>query len=129
MISMDDNYTFLIVDDEPEIVDFICDILTDAFGCKILRAKDGLEGYELAKKHKLDLIFSDYRMPLMDGGAMIMAIRERCEENRNVPVLMVSAYIADAKNNAMPHERILFLDKPIEKKALIRNARFALAMN
>ena len=53
--------TILIVDDGKENRDFIIEYVLEPNGFKYLTAKDGLEGLQMALKHKPDLI-------LLDGG-------------------------------------------------------------
>jgi two-component system response regulator YesN len=44
----------------------------EEFGCKVIgEAKDGLEGYNLIKKLRPDIIITDVSMPVMDGIEMI----------------------------------------------------------
>jgi PAS domain S-box-containing protein len=56
----------LVVDDEPEVVSLIRDILERA-GHGVDHAEDGFRALELAAKKPYDAIFCDLRMPGMDG--------------------------------------------------------------
>ncbi len=64
----------LIVEDEPKNLKLIRDLL-QATGYLTLEATDGVEGIELAKAHKPDLILMDIMMPVMDGFEATKAIR------------------------------------------------------
>jgi len=52
-------------------------------------AEDGIEGIEIYKKHKPDLIISDIKMPRMDGLEMVHEIRKTDEKIR---VIFVSGH-------------------------------------
>ncbi|MCS7203601.1 MAG: response regulator [Thermodesulfovibrio sp.] len=59
----------LVVDDEPLIRELILQILEEIEGVKIqsLQAADGVEGLQLIKKEKPDIVFLDIMMPKMSG--------------------------------------------------------------
>ena len=65
-------YKILIVDDEPDIVDFIGYNLVTA-GFSVAKASDGLEAIRKAREFRPDLILMDVMMPGKDG---IQAVRE-----------------------------------------------------
>lgn len=78
----------LIVDDNIEIIDFICQNIEDQFNC--ITAGDGKEGFDKALKEKPDLIISDLMMPEMDGIAMSKKIRENIE-TASIPIILLTA--------------------------------------
>ena len=73
------NYTLLLVDDEPDILEFVSYNLKKE-GYKVFTASNGTEGVELAKKHKPNLVLLDVMMPGMDG-------IETCDIMRSIPEL------------------------------------------
>lgn len=60
------NRTLLLVDDEPNILSALKRLVRQD-GYKILLANSGLEALEILKEHKVDVIISDQRMPVMTG--------------------------------------------------------------
>jgi DNA-binding response OmpR family regulator len=56
----------------------------------VLDAYDGVEGIEIAKRDKPDLIISDIEMPRMDGYTMCKELK-RCDETAFTPVIIVSS--------------------------------------
>ncbi len=68
------NYTLLLVDDEPDILEFVGYNLRKE-GFKVLTANNGQEGLKIARKEKPELILLDVMMPGMDG-------IETCDEIR-----------------------------------------------
>ena len=73
------KFKILIVDDEPDILEFISYNLKKE-GFNVYQASTGREGIESAKKHRPDLILLDVMLPEIDG-------IETCEEIRKIPFL------------------------------------------
>jgi two-component system alkaline phosphatase synthesis response regulator PhoP len=74
-----DKYKILLVDDDPDIIEFIRYNLTKE-GFNVYTADNGNDAILLAKDIKPHLILLDIMMPGLDGV-------ETCEEMRNVPQL------------------------------------------
>ena len=70
-------YKVVIIDDEPIIVEGLGKSVDwDRFGCAVAgMALNGEEGMKLIREIEPDIIFTDIRMPCMDGLTMIAAIR------------------------------------------------------
>ena len=73
------NYKILLVDDEPDILDFLGYNLKKE-GYTVLTASNGVEAIEKAKKELPHLIVLDIMMPEMDG-------IETCRHIREIPAL------------------------------------------
>lgn len=67
--------TILLVDDEPDIIDFLKYNLEKA-NYRVFAANDGEEGIALTKQYNPDLIILDVMMPKMDGMEVCNTIRE-----------------------------------------------------
>ena len=78
----------LIVDDEPEILDLMENLL-DMEGFKVLRAESGEEALKIAKGKSLSVVISDYRMPGMNG---IELISELNKSHKDVPMIIATGY-------------------------------------
>ncbi len=79
----------LVVDDDPDILDAICDIL-DAEGYRVCRARHGQEALEQVESERPDIILLDLMMPVMDGVAFSQALRKRPAVS-DVPIVVISA--------------------------------------
>jgi two-component system chemotaxis response regulator CheY len=55
----------------------------------IYEAENGLEALGLLDEHRVEVIFSDINMPIMDGAVFVSELA-RCETKRNIPVVVVS---------------------------------------
>ena len=76
----------LIIDDERAIRNTLKDIL-EFEGYEVNTAEDGEQGVNMAKKDSYDLIYTDIKMPKMDG----MEVCQRIREFSNVPIVMLTA--------------------------------------
>jgi CheY-like chemotaxis protein len=79
----------LVVDDDPDILEAICDIL-EAEGYRVSRARHGVEALERVDVERPDLILLDLMMPVMDGVAFAHALRKR-PSDRDIPIVVISA--------------------------------------
>ena len=79
----------LVVDDDPDILEAICDILgTESY--RVSRARNGLEALERVDAERPDVILLDLMMPVMDGVTFASVLRQR-PEVADVPILVISA--------------------------------------
>jgi PAS domain S-box-containing protein/putative nucleotidyltransferase with HDIG domain len=76
----------LIVDDE-ELILMTLRALFEDLGYRVVGAANGREGLEVFAREKPSIVFTDLRMPEMDGLALIAALHERSPET---PVIVIS---------------------------------------
>ena len=70
--------TILVVDDEFGIGELLEALLEDD-GHRVLTAMNGRHALERIAEAKPDLVISDLMMPVMDGAALLAALRENVE--------------------------------------------------
>ena len=108
----------LIVDDEPDILEF----LSYNFRKKdfvVITAADGKEGVQIAEAEHPGIIISDILMPEMDGIEMCKAIRTRAEFV-HTPFIFLTAVSDDYKVlYAMTTGANQFVSKPIKFEYLL----------
>jgi CheY-like chemotaxis protein len=104
----------LVVDDDPDILDAICDIL-DAEGYRVSRARHGREALEQVDNELPDVILLDLMMPVMDGVAFSQALRQR--PDGDVPVVVISADGNPQRATAVG--AVGYLAKPFDIDALL----------
>ena len=80
--------TILVVDDDKLIREGLT-VMLRAENYTVLEAENGKQGLELALAEKPALILTDFRMPEMDGAAMLSALRSD-EWGATVPVFVLS---------------------------------------
>lgn len=115
-----DNYTnklsILYVEDEDDVREGYSRAL-ERVSKHLYTAKNGVDGLELYKKHKPDIIITDIRMPKMDGIEMATEIKE-IDDSANIIFTSAhseSAYLLEAI--ALHAEGYLL--KPVRKKLLL----------
>ena len=83
-----ENMKLLYVEDEKELREVMKDILSMEVE-ELFIAKDGLEGYEMYKNKKPDIIVTDLAMPNMNGVELISKIRET---DHSIRAIMLTAH-------------------------------------
>lgn len=78
----------LVVEDNDDMRLFIADCLNHHF--KLIEAKDGIQGLDMAVKYSPDLIISDVMMPNMDGFEFTQKIKENVQTS-HIPVIILTA--------------------------------------
>ena len=115
----------LIVEDEAAIRRVLSKILKEENpSYEIFEAEDGKKGYNMVIDQEYDLIFSDIKMPGMDGMELLGAIRELRPE---IPVVMISGHgDLELAVNAMRLGAFDYISKPPDLNRLLHTVRQAL---
>ena len=82
------NCNLLYVEDDKTLRTASIDIFEDLFK-NIFIAKNGNEGLDIFNSKDIDIIITDLKMPVMNGISMINEIRKK---NKNIPILVLSAF-------------------------------------
>jgi signal transduction histidine kinase/DNA-binding NarL/FixJ family response regulator len=88
LLTSEKEYQLLVVDDNPQVLSMLADILTDKYG--IHQASTGLGALEIMENNKIDLVISDVIMPDMDGLTLCNKIKENIETS-HLPVILLTA--------------------------------------
>jgi len=83
----------LVVDDEPDVRDFLSTCLEDA-GFQVQTAIDGFDALEKIEKTPPDLITLDLVMPRISGIKLMRKLRKD-EKWKNIPIIIVTAHAKD----------------------------------
>jgi len=83
----------LLVDDEEDFRELM-QFWLKSKGYTVVSACEGKTAVELAKAENPDVIFMDLNMPIMNGTEAVKNIREF---NKDVPIIIISAYVDDRK--------------------------------
>ena len=84
---MSQRATVLVVDDDPDTVDTMREILEEE-GHTVLSAHNGREGLELALRSVPDLVLLDLDMPVMNGREFLSAIKKEPTLSRVTVVVL-----------------------------------------
>ena len=85
-----EDKTVLIVDDEPDVRNYLSMILGDA-GFNVVTAADGVEALEIIREKRPDFISLDLVMPRKSGQKLLYELKKDRELAR-IPVLIVTAH-------------------------------------
>ncbi|HYX06441.1 MAG TPA: response regulator [Bacteroidales bacterium] len=83
----------------------------------IYEADDGRAGLDILKKKKVDLLFVDVNMPVMDGLQMLSEIRKR-GITKHLPVLIVSTESNENRIREIERQNAGFVHKPFTPELL-----------
>src|ERR1700734_1116847 len=77
----------LVVDDEPQILESIHDLLEDDF--EVVVSTDATAAVELLRHAQIAVILADQRMPKLSGGEFLAKAREICDATR----ILITGYV------------------------------------
>ncbi|KGE13151.1 response regulator [Sphingobacterium deserti] len=104
------KYSIMIVDDNPDMIEFLEDALSDRY--YIIKASDGMEAIHYLDDSPIDLIVSDVMMPLVDGFELCKQVKEDVQL-QHIPFIMLTAKnTLKAKIEGLEHGADVYLEKP-----------------
>lgn len=113
----------LVVDDERSIRNTLKDVL-EFEKHQVELAENGRVGYDLATSNVYDVIFSDIKMPEMDGIELLSALKEQEVE---APLVMISGHgNIETAVECLKKGAFDFIEKPIDLNRLLVTVRNAL---
>jgi two-component system nitrogen regulation response regulator NtrX len=116
----------LVIDDERSIRNTLKDIL-EFEKHQVALAENGKLGLEAAQNSIFDLIFSDIKMPEMDGIELLVHLKER---EIDVPIIMISGHgNIETAVECIKKGAFDFIEKPIDLNRLLVTVRNALERN
>ncbi|MBF0370566.1 MAG: response regulator [Magnetococcales bacterium] len=127
-LSQANKKTILIVDDTPENIDILKEILSPLYRIQV--ATNGRLGLKVAMSPRPpDLILLDVMMPVMDGYETCRLLKES-ESTRHIPVLFVTAKseVAD-ETKGFELGAADYLIKPVSPPIVLARVKTHLAMN
>lgn len=114
----------LVVDDEPEQIAFTCAVLREN-GYATVSASNGIEGMQMAKTEKPDVILLDILMPERGGIGMYQDLKED-KETKHIPVIIVTGvaqrthfhkFLSAEEKGLPPPDG--FLEKPMNPDSIL----------
>ncbi len=82
--------TVLVVEDNDINMKLLHDVL-EAHDYNVLQAKDGMEGWRIAREHRPDLILMDIQLPSISG--LEATKRLKADETlKSIPVIAITAF-------------------------------------
>jgi CheY-like chemotaxis protein len=130
-----EDKTILIVDDEPNVRQYLSTVLRDA-GFNVETAGDGEEALEMIHKSPPDFISLDLIMPRKSGHKLLHELRRNKQWSR-IPVLIVTAHaqdelgkgdLQDMLDNRMMSGPGTYLEKPVNPLNYVQSIQRALGI-
>ena len=114
-LTMKKNLTILFIEDISFIRKKAVEYLSRKYKT-VLSAKDGVEGWEIYKKSKPDIIITDIEMPKINGLELIKKIRK---DNKTIPIIISSSYTkTDYFLQAVELRLIKYIVKPVTSEKM-----------
>jgi len=114
--------TVLIVEDNELNMKLFNDLLR-AHGYETVQARNGLDGIELARQHKPDLILMDIQLPEVSGIDVTRWLKED-EELRAIPVVAITAFAMKGDEERIRESGCeAYLSKPISVSKFLDTVR------
>lgn len=115
-LKMLKNLNLLLVEDDESLRDNLNDTLSLFFN-NIFLASNGLEALEIYSNNSIDVIITDYVMPILDGHKLCKEIRNN---NTKIPLVIMSNYTDSEKLlKLIDLELTEYLIKPVEYSKII----------
>lgn len=106
----------LIVEDDEIFCQFLTEIL-ESKAIEVVRATDGLAGYEKAWSFPYDLFILDVRMPGLLGSEIAEALKQN---NPDAKVILISAFADETLRQAAANMGAPLLSKPFSADDLFQ---------
>ena len=127
--------TVLVVDDEPDVRDYLAQILRDA-SFQVQTAGDGEEALEMIRETPPDFISLDLVMPKKSGHRLLFEL-QRDRQLSRIPVLIVTAHARDELGQGDLEDIVdssvlsgpgVYLEKPVKPLDYVRCVQRALGI-
>jgi serine/threonine-protein kinase PpkA len=111
-------HRILVVDDE-EAIRKNLDTLLSLEGFEVATAPNGQHGFVVARSMLPDIIITDINMPVMDGYALLEAVRAHPELERTVVIMLTAAEDRDHMRKGMARGADDYITKPFKRDELL----------
>ena len=118
--------TVLIVEDNELNMKLFNDLL-EAHGYATLQTRSGVEGVELARTHRPDLILMDIQLPEVSGLQVIMWIKND-QDLKHIPIIAITAFAMKGDEEKIRQGGCdAYLSKPISVVKFLETVRHYLS--
>ncbi len=119
MANEQEKKTILVVDDFQVSNEIVSKKLINS-GFSVITARDGKEALSHFNGRQIDLVLTDYIMPIMDGVEMAIEIRKQ-EQYKYIPILLLTS-VTDKSRRQKAYEANItgWLQKPFDIDKIIK---------
>jgi CheY-like chemotaxis protein len=112
------NQTILLVEDYKDSRE-MTRFLLEGLGYRIMEARNGKEGLDLASEETPDLVLTDFNLPDIDGTTLVKRLRSLGDKMSRIPIIMLTAHDrGELYELAMAAGCTAFFTKPVSFAAL-----------
>jgi CheY-like chemotaxis protein len=111
------GHKILVIDDSKVIRMRVRDMLPEG-DFEVLEAKDGLEGLNLIRQERPNLIMLDFLLPRLSGWEVFQELQQE-DDLKGIPLVIMSGRKEEVTDKLTePFEFFEFIEKPFEKQQL-----------
>ncbi len=122
------NYTVLVVDDDPDLLQLLTDGLELIGHFHVIPATNGIAGLEQFFEVHPDCMIIDIKMPGLDGYQLVRALRGDAE-SADTPIIMLTALAQEQQQFAgLALGADQYLVKPVTPRELVEAVRRAVTI-
>jgi len=120
------SHKILVIDDSSVIRSMVRDMLPKG-NFEVLEAKDGLQGFNLIRQERPNLIMLDFLLPKMSGWEVFQQIQTQ-HDLQAIPLVLMSGRKEEVTEKLQePFEYFEFVQKPFDQRQLIEAIKSAMA--
>lgn len=120
------SHKILVIDDSNVIRNMVRDMLPKG-NFEVLEAKDGLQGFNLIRQERPNLIMLDFLLPKMSGWEVFQQIQVQ-PDLQAIPLVLMSGRKEEVTEKLQePFEYFEFVQKPFDQRELIEAIKSAMA--
>ena len=105
------SVNILIVDDEEIITEILGDEMEELDGVTAFIASNGKEAIEVLNKENIQIVLTDFKMPVMNGAELIREIYSKFELSQ-IKTFMMTAYSPDDLQDLLKEFQVEVIRKP-----------------
>lgn len=112
------THKILVIDDSKVIRMRVRDMLPQG-NFEVLEARDGVEGYNMIRSEKPNLILLDFLLPKMSGWEVYQEVQKE-QDLKTIPLVLMSGRKEEVLEKlSEPFEYFAFVEKPFEQRELV----------
>lgn len=120
------SHKILVIDDSKSIRHMVREMLPKG-NFEVLEAQDGLQGLNLIRQERPNLIMLDFLLPKMSGWEVYQQIQTQ-PELQSIPLVLMSGRKEEVTEKLQePFEYFEFVQKPFDQRVLIEAIKAAMA--
>jgi two-component system chemotaxis response regulator CheY len=127
-MAIDKSLKVLVVEDNTNLRKVLVNILTKVGFQAPQEAEDGARAWDIVQKGGVNLLLTDWSMPVMNGLDLVQRIRAAPAPLKDLPILMITAL--DTKNSvvqAAKHGVDAYIIKPFSVQTIVQKIEEAIA--